>query len=208
MDDSQYQSEFVVPGDPVPQSRPRVTRNGGVYYSPRIVQFREWVKSHAVAAHIPKRTGPLWLGLEFVFARPASHLRKGGGLSSKASGYPGTRGDCTNLAKGVEDALNGIAWDDDSQICETWTRKRWALPDEPPGTAITICEILPPEHEIHSRRDAVNRNWTKAEREGRVVNRQPMRVINYIGTPDGDGNGLRICELSAGGADFELDTPD
>jgi Holliday junction resolvase RusA-like endonuclease len=207
MDDSQHQHEFVIPGDPVPQSRPRVTRNGQVYYPPRIVEFRRWVRANATAAHLPVRTGALWLGLEFVFARPASHTLKSGNLSSRASEYPATKGDCTNLAKGVEDALNGIAWEDDSQIVETWTRKRWALSGEEACTVVTICDVHPPECDIMIRRDTVNRNWSKTERESRAVKRQQVRVVDFIGTPEGDNSG-GIDQLSAWGADWLADPPD
>ena len=79
MDADPYQSEFTVPGDPVPQSRPRVTRSGHVYYADRIVRYRREVVLAARAARLPLREGPVWLGIEAIFQRPKAHIKKRGG---------------------------------------------------------------------------------------------------------------------------------
>ena len=168
MDADPYQSEFTVPGDPVPQSRPRVTRRGGVYYADRIVRYRHHVQVAARAAGVPLREGPLWLGIECIFERPKSHSRKAG-LKPDAPDFPYTRGDCTNIAKGIEDALNGVAWLDDSQVVELAVRKRWAKHGEDPAAIVTICQVEPLPDVIEKRRNAVNRSWTVGEREERQV---------------------------------------
>jgi len=80
MDADPYQSEFTVPGDPVPQSRPRVTRTGHVYYADRIVRYRREVVLAARAARLPLREGPVWLGIEAIFQRPKTHFKKRGGV--------------------------------------------------------------------------------------------------------------------------------
>ena len=171
MDADPYQSEFTVPGDPVPQSRPRVTRRGGVYYADRIVRYRHHVQVAARAAGVPLREGPLWLGIECIFERPKSHFKKRGGVGVRADAadFPYSRGDCTNIAKGIEDALNGIGWLDDSQVVELAVRKRWAKPGEDPAAIVTICNVEPLPDVIEKRRNAVNRSWTVGEREERRV---------------------------------------
>lgn len=171
MDADPYQSEFRVPGDPVPQSRPRVTRRGGVYYADRIVRYRHHVQVAARAAGLPLREGPLWLGIECVFERPKSHLKKRGGVGVRpdAPAFPYAKGDCTNIAKGIEDALNGIGWLDDSQVVEIQVRKRYAKPGEDPAAIVTICDVEPPPDVIDKRRQAVNRSWTVGERDERQV---------------------------------------
>jgi len=183
MDADPYQSEFVVPGDPVPQSRPRVTRSGHVYYASRIVQYRRAVEAAARASGLPLREGPVWLGIEAVFQRPKSHIRTKGGIRPDAPAFPYSRGDATNLAKGIEDALNQIAWADDSQVVELTVRRRWAKPGEDAGAYITICDIEPTPDVIEKRRNTISRQWTVAEREARDVNRRPSvqerRMINY-----------------------------
>ena len=186
MDADPYQSEFVVPGDPVPQSRPRVTRSGHVYYASRIVQYRRAVEAAARASGLPLREGPVWLGIEAVFQRPKSHIKNRGGVGvvrPDAPAFPYSRGDATNLAKGIEDALNQIAWADDSQVVELTVRRRWAKPGEDAGAYIAICDIEPTPDVIEKRRNTISRQWTVAEREARNVNRRPSvqerRMINY-----------------------------
>ena len=48
-----------------------------------------------------------------VWQRPKSHLRKSG-VKPDAPSIP--RPDVDNAAKAVLDALNGVAWEDDSQV--------------------------------------------------------------------------------------------
>lgn len=183
MDVDPYQSEFFVPGDPVPQSRPRVTRAGGVYYSSRIVRYRKAVELAARAAQLPLRDGPVWLGIECVYARPKSHLKAGDGLRPDAPAFPYHKGDATNLAKGIEDSLNRIAWNDDAQVIELSVKRRYAKPDEQAGAHITICDIEPMPDTIQKRAKSVNRSWTVAERNKRNVNRsesvQERRMVDY-----------------------------
>lgn len=56
---------------------------------------------------------PVRIVIDFVFARPKSHMRKTG-LAQDAPSLP--RPDIDNLEKAVLDALNGVAWRDDTQV--------------------------------------------------------------------------------------------
>lgn len=110
---------FSVPGDPVPQPRPRITTRGchGHAYTPAshaIHAYRHAVALAAKAAGAtPTDRAPITLIVDLVFARPKSHYRKAG-LRDNAPVLP--RADCSNCLKGIEDALNGVAWVDDSQV--------------------------------------------------------------------------------------------
>lgn len=110
---------FSVPGDPVPQPRPRITTRGGHghAYTPSshaIHAYRQAVALAAKAAGAtPTDRAPITLIVDLVFARPKSHYRKAG-LRDDAPVLP--RADCSNCLKGIEDALNGVAWVDDSQV--------------------------------------------------------------------------------------------
>lgn len=110
---------FYVPGDPVPQPRPRITTRGGHghAYTPAshaIHAYRQAVALAAKAAGAtPTDRAPITLIVDLVFARPKSHYRKAG-LRDNVPVLP--RADCSNCLKGIEDALNGVAWLDDSQV--------------------------------------------------------------------------------------------
>ena len=60
--------------------------------------------------------------IDLVFARPKSHLRKTG-LAKDAPRYP--RPDVDNATKAVLDALNGVAWEDDSQVTRLVVEKSY-----------------------------------------------------------------------------------
>lgn len=119
---------FSVPGDPVPQPRPRITTRGkhGHAYVPAshpIHAYRAAIAAAAKAAGAtPTDRAPLTLILDLVFVRPKSHYRKAG-VRDDAPRLP--RPDCSNVLKGVEDALNGVAWVDDSQVGKVIVEKSY-----------------------------------------------------------------------------------
>lgn len=51
--------------------------------------------------------------IDFVWERPKSHMRKSG-VKPDAPVLP--RPDLDNTTKAVLDSLNGVAWEDDSQV--------------------------------------------------------------------------------------------
>lgn len=77
--------------------------------------------------------------IEFLFARAKSHYTGTGLLSSRAPMFP-RRGDVDKLARAVLDALTGIAYEDDSQVCELLVTKRYCLRGEAFGAGIRIFQ--------------------------------------------------------------------
>jgi Holliday junction resolvase RusA-like endonuclease len=109
---------FEIAGDPVPQPRPRVTTRGRfphayVPASHPIHAYRQSIAAAAVAAGAEPATESVNVVIDFVFARPKSHYGKRGVLPS-APQLP--RFDIDNTVKACLDALNGVAWVDDSQV--------------------------------------------------------------------------------------------
>ena len=132
-----------VPGPPVPQPRHLTTRTGRHYLPARhpVHGFKLAVQAAARAAGVKAIVGAVDVAILAVFARPQSHIGRGGALRASAQAYPGHgSGDWDNLAKSVCDALTGIAWADDTQIVSGAATKRYADPGEQPHTLVTIRE--------------------------------------------------------------------
>ncbi len=109
----------TVPGNPIPKERPRVV--GRRAYTPKRTRDAEaWVRLHARA--LPCVEGPIRLGLAF-FRKDAVPC------------------DIDNLAKLVQDALNGAAWVDDRQILVLSASKD--IDRQNPRTEITVEELTP-----------------------------------------------------------------
>jgi Holliday junction resolvase RusA-like endonuclease len=131
-----------VPGQPVPQPRPRVSTRGGFgrAYTPTkhpIHVYRQAIKLVAMASG-KKIKGPTALVVDAVFERPPSHWRKHD-LKPDAPPWPNADGD--NVLKGVADALTDAGiWGDDDQVVFWSIRKRYAARDEQARTIITIRE--------------------------------------------------------------------
>lgn len=142
---------FEVPGQPVPQPRPRVSTRGGFAraYTP---------KGHAVHAYreaieLLARTngwrqgpaeGPVAVEIDCYLERPASHLTKSVKVRPAAPAFPG-RVDVDNLAKAVLDAITtaGTLWGDDDQVVELVVRKHYAQPAARGRTIVTVRRLPP-----------------------------------------------------------------
>lgn len=117
--------EFEIELDPIPQPRPKARRIGpGIQiYTPNSGPIKAYKAAIAEAfKQVAGETfeplkGPLCLTIGFTFERPHARLKEGAHI---------IKPDLDNLAKGVMDALNGIAWHDDSQIVKLELTKRWA----------------------------------------------------------------------------------
>lgn len=131
---------FFVPGIPKPQPRPRAVVRGkhaGVYDPGTASAWRADVRAAALSA-APREpfTGGVVVSLAFAFQRPASHLKKRGGLTRNAPAFPTGRNDVDNLAKAVIDAMDGLGfWGDDGQIVDLRVTKAYG---RNPGVEIVM----------------------------------------------------------------------
>lgn len=89
-------------------------------------------------------TGPLNYTMYFHFKRPKSHYGTGRNacmLKASAPDHHIQKPDAMKLARAVEDALTGIVWKDDSQVCSCRVDKFWT--DHSSRVEITIWRPEP-----------------------------------------------------------------
>ena len=117
---------FTVPGNPVPQPRPRVSTRGGFAraYVPSKHPVHDYRTQLAMAARLAGLTAtgePLDVVIDAVFERPKSHLLKSG-VKKTAPRLP--RPDVDNVAKAVLDSLQDVMGDD-SLVARLVVAKSW-----------------------------------------------------------------------------------
>jgi len=111
---------FFVEGNPIPKARARVV-NGHAYTPQTTVEWEAQVRRNYIG---PRFDGPV--SIEMHFWRRNKR-----------------RADLDNLEKAVMDSLNGVAWRDDSQVIEKYSRKE--VDPNRPGVTIVIAEAIEEE---------------------------------------------------------------
>ena len=134
---------FIVYGIPVAQGRPRATIAGGrilVYDPPASREYKRKVRLAALA-HKPEQllTGPLVLEVKVFCPIPKSFNRKKRELALSGQLRPTSRPDLKNYIAGIEDALEGVIYRNDSQIVSYANTGKWY--GDPPRCEIKIYEI-------------------------------------------------------------------
>lgn len=134
---------FKVVAPIVGKQRPRFNRYTGRTYTPSKTHNYEsavkaaYITKYPVGQWVLNREQPISIAMDIHFKMPDSWSRKKkermtGKLCNK-------KPDIDNIIKSVTDALNGVAYPDDSQICEIRTvRKVW---DEAEYISVCMTEI-------------------------------------------------------------------
>ena len=121
---------IIIPGDAVPQGRPRVVRIGGrtiAYDPPKSKAYKALVRQCA-SQNAPEEPldGAVALVVQIFRSVPKSWSKKKREDAYAGLIWPTTKPDVSNIVKGIEDALNGIWYKDDSQIVNEHIVKRYA----------------------------------------------------------------------------------
>lgn len=139
---------FMVPGEPVAKGRPRFgirkSRDGGSYVSVRTPD-KTVIYENQIKLEYREQTGGfkfpddamLEIEIEAYFSIPKSASKKKRAAMLIGDIRPTKRPDADNVLKCV-DALNGIAFRDDSQIVRAVVDKFY---DTTPRLIVTITEI-------------------------------------------------------------------
>jgi Holliday junction resolvase RusA-like endonuclease len=135
--------QFTINGETVAQGRPRAgkTRTGKtVVYDPtKSRDYKQFVKLIA-SQNRPSQPyeGPIMMQIDVYKQIPKSMPKYKRELALEGKLRPTTKPDTSNYAKGIEDALNGIIYKDDSQIVSSVINKFYS---ETPRVDITVCEV-------------------------------------------------------------------
>lgn len=145
---------FRVDHAPVGQPRARAVNRGkraGMYHVTKIVNkkkgtskphpivaFRDECRLAAMRHFQAPFVGPVEVCLLCVFPRTQAEMR----AKSPSERLPHTKKpDGDNVLKAVQDALNRVAYVDDSQVCDVRVSKRIAAKDETPHVEISVVRL-------------------------------------------------------------------
>lgn len=141
---------FTVAGVAQPRGSKTVgtTKDGRVFIRDDNPESKRWMETVGKAAKAAmwqaskQPTGnPVLLQVTIYRVRPAGHFGTGKNATTVKPGapaYPATKPDTTKLIRGIEDAMNGVVWLDDSQVVEQRTKKRWGAV---PRVEIAVYEM-------------------------------------------------------------------
>ena len=111
---------FTIPGAAVPKGRPRF--GGGRAYTPaRTKAYEAKVKMHALKARQEARLKPFK-----------------GDVRVTIEIWGMKQGDITNVTKAIEDAMNGVIYEDDRQIQYVQTER---FPSDKPQVNVIVEEV-------------------------------------------------------------------
>ena len=110
------------------------------------------------------------LELVFLYSRPKNHYgsgRNAGCLKSSAPRFyeKTTMPDLTKIVRGVEDALKGIIWKDDSAVVQHVNTKLYCRVDEKPGVMIKVTTMSEVADELQIQADRQLAETKKQETE-------------------------------------------
>ncbi len=135
---------FTVPGEP--QGKARARTCGGHTYTPeKTVLYENLIKTEYARqcgnlkfATLSDGTAqPVAVRIEAVYGIPKSYSKKKRERALNGELAPTKKPDADNIAKVVCDALNGVAYVDDTQVIDLRVFKRFGEP----CVTISICEI-------------------------------------------------------------------
>lgn len=111
--------------------------------NPKSAYWKHEVKQAAIDAMDAAGFRELFTGAivaEFVFhrVRPKGHYKANGELKASAPSYPTTKPDLLKTARGIEDALQGLVYLNDAQICDELLRKHFG---GQAAVTVTITEM-------------------------------------------------------------------
>ena len=131
--------KFTIDGAPTGKARPRVTRFG-TYNTDQTVLYENLVQISYKQKCNKIHVGPLSVTIEACFDIPVSTSKKKRALMINQQLFPTKKPDIDNIAKIILDALNKIAYQDDTQVILLTVKKRYG---DAARVVVTIEEVTP-----------------------------------------------------------------
>lgn len=132
---------FTIPGKPVAKGRHK-TGKWGMYTPKETVNAEAFIKMIALEAMNKAGhkiiEGPAKLIMGMIYPIPKSWSKKKRLQAIQGTIWPTVKPDVDNAEKLVSDALNGIVWVDDKQVCIVEKAKVYG---ENPRVEVTIAEL-------------------------------------------------------------------
>ena len=137
---------FTVYGEPVGKGRPKFSTFGGrptAYTPAKTVNYENLVRlsyQQEYGGQTIEKDIPIRVEIDAFFPIPKATSKKRYNMMLEGKIRHTKKCDADNLAKAICDALNGIAYYDDSQVCELLVRKYYS---PSPCVTVRIMEVQP-----------------------------------------------------------------
>jgi Holliday junction resolvase RusA-like endonuclease len=129
--------EIFFPFDPVAKGRPKFTRMGHAYTPKKTADYEKAIREHYQTEGGALFDGAIEVRLEFLMPVPKSFPKKIHKQIEEGTLKHTKKPDADNLAKAILDALNEVAFTDDSHITKLTLIKKYSFNS---GTIMTIKE--------------------------------------------------------------------
>lgn len=134
--------KFTVPGSPVPKGRARAfVRNGKIaHYTPEeTARYEDIVRAEAnKMMWACVADGPVSVKIKLFIKIPASFNKKKKDEARNGEIRPTSRPDIDNYIKAICDAMNGIVYNDDSQVVKMTAEKYYS---ELPRAEVEVIQL-------------------------------------------------------------------
>jgi Holliday junction resolvase RusA-like endonuclease len=133
---------FSIPGKPQGKGRPRFSSRSKKTYTPEATRrYEELVKICYLDKYRGSEAfeGPVSMELCVIMPIPKSASKKA--MEAMEGQYCIKKPDTSNVQKAVEDALNGLAYRDDNQLCRVFAEKIYETKRVPPQVLVHLIQM-------------------------------------------------------------------
>ena len=133
-----------IPGKPTGKQRARTLKTGFSYTPEKTINYENLIKLIYRESGGGYMEGPLKAQVKIVFDIPKSTSKKNREKMMAGELFPTKKPDIDNVQKIIFDALNGIAYKDDTQIILV---EAWKKYGEQPYVEVTLEEVMNDAHD-------------------------------------------------------------